>query len=244
MIKSDKSNNEASAVVPSTVDTLSSTDELQIFCCPICLNIFYRPMCLPCGHTYCHSCLEQCNSQSCPLCRQPFSASIMKSTENYVISEFLRKKYPAYYKEKDDIEGGLSTSSSASGTIELPIFVFPAYLFPGQPIELNIFEEKYLVLLERSLAGDKKFIIHSSGLKDTIGNVVKIEIHTPIRPNLVYVSLVCTNRCMLIENMYPKYNIDSEVKRSILLYFAIQQLFNAFIYMLPAKFNDWQSDYH
>ncbi len=52
------------------------TEELQ---CSICLNVFTDPVSTPCGHNFCKTCLNKCwdNCQtcSCPYCKETFSQS-------------------------------------------------------------------------------------------------------------------------------------------------------------------------
>ncbi|MCB0368121.1 MAG: hypothetical protein KDD45_01460 [Bdellovibrionales bacterium] len=40
--------------------------------CPVCINVFKRPTTLPCGHTFCYSCLLNATREhrQCPICRQ------------------------------------------------------------------------------------------------------------------------------------------------------------------------------
>lgn len=51
------------------------------FCCSVCLDLFREPVTVPCGHSYCRSCIEACwreeeeavtGRYSCPQCRKVF----------------------------------------------------------------------------------------------------------------------------------------------------------------------------
>ncbi|XP_036800116.1 tripartite motif-containing protein 16-like [Oncorhynchus mykiss] len=67
------------------------------FCCSVCLDLLKEPVTIPCGHSYCRSCIEGCWDQddlkgiySCPQCRQTFTPrpALIK---NIILTEVVEK---------------------------------------------------------------------------------------------------------------------------------------------------------
>jgi len=70
--------------------------------CPICTEVYTDPRVLPCGHTFCLKCIEECGKGklpgqkvACPLCRKEFtlpSNGVSDLPKNFFVTNFLGMK--------------------------------------------------------------------------------------------------------------------------------------------------------
>ncbi|XP_043942106.1 zinc-binding protein A33-like [Protopterus annectens] len=69
-------------------------DDEEFLTCPVCLELFIKPVILDCGHNFCKSCIEKVWDSSdkvpdCPECRKEFK------TRKYTVNWLLAKQVEA-----------------------------------------------------------------------------------------------------------------------------------------------------
>eukprot|EP00039_Didymoeca_costata_P003524 m.68195 g.68195 ORF g.68195 m.68195 type:complete len:536 (-) comp11947_c0_seq2:73-1680(-) len=83
-----------------------SMDLEEHLTCPICREIFYKPIALlPCLHTYCSACYSQwmVKSQACPDCRGVVDSVTANHKTTSLVDAYL-EKYPEKKKTKEEME--------------------------------------------------------------------------------------------------------------------------------------------
>jgi Lon protease-like protein len=128
-------------------------DELE---CPICLRLLHEPIATSCGHTFCRVCLAQSlrSKAACPVCRVPAGPAAASGAPNRVISAIIRKRFPQLRADRD-AEAAEERRRQAAAPLRLPLFFLPDLLpFPGTPVELRVFEPRYLLMVQRLLDGE------------------------------------------------------------------------------------------
>eukprot|EP01127_Copromyxa_protea_P018360 TRINITY_DN5766_c0_g1_i1.p1 TRINITY_DN5766_c0_g1~~TRINITY_DN5766_c0_g1_i1.p1 ORF type:complete len:142 (+),score=21.73 TRINITY_DN5766_c0_g1_i1:192-617(+) len=78
-------------------------EEALICTCGICMDIFYDPITLPCGHSYCFTCLYSLEKskpeKSCPMCRERWHEWPKTSR---VLNDIVDLKFPGRRKRAEE----------------------------------------------------------------------------------------------------------------------------------------------
>jgi hypothetical protein len=69
--------------------------------CPICKELFVDPTILPCGHTFCESCIQPFHHhKKCTICKTVTCGSQLR--KNYVLYNLIQDMYPELYKKRKE----------------------------------------------------------------------------------------------------------------------------------------------
>ena len=162
----------------SKEDVLEKSALLDDLSCPICFRLLCEPLCLPCGHTYCRSCLGKAlsakASQECPTCRAPVVVDTSVALVNVAIQRIMENHFPTelMQRESEEEEEALEKERIRP---TLSIFLIPGMVvMPNQKIVLRVFEPRYLLLCERAMQGNRMFGLQQRS-NSTVGTLMKIE---------------------------------------------------------------------
>eukprot|EP00468_Gymnochlora_sp_CCMP2014_P003000 CAMPEP_0167755196 /NCGR_PEP_ID=MMETSP0110_2-20121227/8689_1 /TAXON_ID=629695 /ORGANISM="Gymnochlora sp., Strain CCMP2014" /LENGTH=330 /DNA_ID=CAMNT_0007641155 /DNA_START=56 /DNA_END=1045 /DNA_ORIENTATION=- len=125
--------------------------------CSLCLSLFCEPVTIPCGHTFCRTCLYQAMRRSkkkCPFCRAVCHVDPASASVTVALAEIARKLYPKQYEQR------LAEVKKVKEQFEntMPIFFYNNLLFPGVPLRLHLFEQRYRHMINRAVSSNRKFI--------------------------------------------------------------------------------------
>ncbi|KAK3243952.1 hypothetical protein CYMTET_46418 [Cymbomonas tetramitiformis] len=129
--------------------------------CTLCLKLFYDPATTTCGHTFCKQCLLRCvrHNSKCPICRAALYVNPDRCATNITLAAVLQKAFPQEYAEREQEASNEVASGKAQHTSpseRLYIFHLDTIL-PRQHIHLNIFEPRYLWMVQRCMEGSRRF---------------------------------------------------------------------------------------
>ena len=202
-----ESKTETTTTATLSVDHLEKDLE-----CPVCFQLFYRPVTLGCGHTFCQVCLSRAvrHSPQCPLCRLPTALDVDQAKTSNVITTIISKYFPEYVKLREVAEMESRRSSSGGGNSSdhnnntparaapterrLYLFIGSALVCPTSSFMLNLFEPRYVSMVERMLNNGVRHFGMQSTPESEHGVVLEIEEARRVRWNRFFIKTKCVGR--------------------------------------------------
>jgi len=160
------------AMSDEKVETQTSIIDVSLLECCICINLLAEPVSIPCGHTFCRTCLvsaQQRSQKKCPVCRAVCVVDAQNQNENVHLSRILKtcfqKQYAERLKESEELKKEWKQT--------LPIFFYNDTLFPSCVLRLHLFEPRYKLMIKRALEGNRCFayVPNFTDYKPTKGDV-------------------------------------------------------------------------
>ncbi|XP_054832916.1 LON peptidase N-terminal domain and RING finger protein 1-like [Eublepharis macularius] len=130
------------------IRSLLSTSDLE---CSLCIRMFFEPVTIPCGHTFCKECVERCldHRPNCPLCKQSLREYLKagKYRTTVVLEELMLTIFPSQLADRKQIHQ-TEMAELSNLTKNIPIFVC-TLTFPGIVCSLHVFEPRYRLMIRR-----------------------------------------------------------------------------------------------
>jgi len=150
----------------------SSALDVSLLECSICLNMLAEPISIPCGHTFCRTCLvtaQQRSQKKCPLCRAVCVVDAANQNENVHLSAILKSCFGQLYTERLKDIAELKNNWKQT----LPIFFFNEVLYPTSVLRLHLFEPRYKLMIKRALDANRCFayVPNFKDYKPTLGDI-------------------------------------------------------------------------
>ena len=123
------------------------------------MKLLHEPLTTLCGHSFCRSCLRRALQIAplCPLCRAPCHVDASAATPSFLVEALLRRLFPRAAAARV-IEAGVDAEELRHARLSL--FFLRAgggAVLPGMPVQLFVFEQRYLLLVRRCLENSTMF---------------------------------------------------------------------------------------
>jgi Lon protease-like protein len=123
------------------------------------MKLWWEPIALHCGHTFCRSCIRRSLAlqPACPLCRAACHINATEVRPNLFITRVLSERFGAEIvaRSREAVEDEAELSRARLGLFLLP--GTESFLFPGAPLNLVVWEPRYLALMQRCLENRSEF---------------------------------------------------------------------------------------
>uniref|UniRef100_A0A9J7XYX6 Tripartite motif-containing protein 16-like n=1 Tax=Cyprinus carpio carpio TaxID=630221 RepID=A0A9J7XYX6_CYPCA len=203
------------------------------FSCPVCLDLLKDPVAIPCGHSYCMSCITECWDQkdqkgvySCPQCRQTFTPrpALNKNTILAEVVEQLKKT--KLQAGPENVESDVCTRRKCKSVKSRQSFQSLA-VYPESADEPNITVSSLLSYddLRKSVSQLKEKLedFCQEEIEKISGRVTCVEINPTNEPKIREEFLQYSSWFTLDPNTVNKHLCLSERNRAVTFTAGVQQ---------------------
>lgn len=172
--------------------------------CSLCLGLICEPISIGCGHTFCRVCLARSlrrHKKLCPTCRQVCHVAAETAPENIIIKSIAMLLDPLGYSARL-VENEME---KANWSAVYPIFYYNATIFPGNKLNLMLFEPRYKLMMQRivhttrSFAYVPNFVSYCASVGD-VALVVQLRDVEFLADGRSYVDAVITGRHSVVDH--------------------------------------------
>ncbi|CAM9795495.1 unnamed protein product [Ectocarpus sp. 13 AM-2016] len=143
--------------------------------CAVCLSLVCEPVSLSCGHSFCRVCLVNTlrrNKKKCPTCRAVCHNSAEDQPEDVMLANIAQTCFPELAAARlKEVEAEREKFMTV-----LPVFYYNVPMFPGESLQLHLFEPRYKLMMKRVVNTSRRFayVPNYSNYVATIGDVALI----------------------------------------------------------------------
>lgn len=143
---------------------ITSSIPITEFDCSLCYELLYDIITLPtCSHNFCRLCIHKSiqTKPYCPLCRVALhNIDVLTLNNNSYIESLIQTYYTQQYdKRRLEYNNNIKHNKTNILTTKYNLFISSSPYFPGQTINLHIYEAKYRIMINHAINTNHKFVI-------------------------------------------------------------------------------------
>ncbi|CAG9318968.1 unnamed protein product [Blepharisma stoltei] len=181
------------------------------FQCPLCLKLLLKPASITCGHTFCKSCLIRSLTvqKKCPVCRVNYPFPAHDLPVNFLIQNLIQKQFPDELKERkaEEVQDEIPQAIES-----LPVLLIKnVTYFPSSMGILDIFENRYMTMLQNATMGNRTFGLLSNFKGSWLGALLEVVSVENARPGVARVHVLSKNR-FTTDYIFPQQDTSRRIK--------------------------------